>query len=65
MVTHGPIDYPDGLRAPYRWAGCWLTTGADNWEAQPMYLLLGFEIVDTSACYTRQLGRRPASAERS
>jgi ribosomal protein S18 acetylase RimI-like enzyme len=33
------------------WAGCWLTTGADNWAAQPLYLSLGFEIVDASACY--------------
>jgi ribosomal protein S18 acetylase RimI-like enzyme len=35
--------------------GCWLTTGAANWEAQPLYLSLDFEIVDTSACYVRPL----------
>jgi ribosomal protein S18 acetylase RimI-like enzyme len=31
--------------------GCWLTTGADNWPAQPLYLGMGFEIVDASACF--------------
>lgn len=34
---------------------CWITTGADNWPAQPLYLSLGFEIVDSSACYARDL----------
>jgi ribosomal protein S18 acetylase RimI-like enzyme len=32
---------------------CWLTTGADNWPAQPLYLALGFEIVDCSASYRK------------
>jgi ribosomal protein S18 acetylase RimI-like enzyme len=35
--------------------GCWLTTGADNWSAQPLYLALGFEIVDASACFRTEL----------
>jgi ribosomal protein S18 acetylase RimI-like enzyme len=35
---------------------CWLTTGADNWPAQPLYLARGFEIVDCSASY-RKTGR--------
>ena len=35
--------------------GCWLTTGADNWPAQPLYLALGFEIVDTSACFRKEV----------
>lgn len=34
---------------------CWLTTGAENWRAQPLYLSLGFEIVDASACFRRRL----------
>ena len=33
--------------------GCWLTTGADNWPAQPLYLSLGFEIVDASAGFQK------------
>jgi ribosomal protein S18 acetylase RimI-like enzyme len=35
-------------------AACWLTTGADNWLAQSLYLSLRFEIVDISACYRRE-----------
>ncbi len=35
--------------------GCWLTTGADNWPAQPLYLSLGFEVVDSSACFRKAL----------
>lgn len=34
---------------------CWLTTGAENWPAQPLYLSLGFEIVDSSAAYLKTL----------
>lgn len=37
--------------------GCWLTTGADNWSAQPLYLALGFEIVDASASFQKELRR--------
>jgi ribosomal protein S18 acetylase RimI-like enzyme len=37
--------------------GCWLTTGADNWPAQPLYLALGFEIVDASASFKKELRR--------
>src|SRR5207248_704004 len=36
-------------------ASCWLTTTSDNWEAQPLYLALGFEIVDTSASFRKTL----------
>jgi ribosomal protein S18 acetylase RimI-like enzyme len=36
---------------------CWLTTSANNWPAQPLYLSLGFEVVDTSACYRKTLRR--------
>lgn len=43
--------------------GCWLTTGGDNWPAQPLYLSLGFEIVDTSSSWQRQ--HAPASAAQS
>lgn len=32
---------------------CWLTTGANNWPAQPLYLALGFEMVDCSASYRK------------
>jgi ribosomal protein S18 acetylase RimI-like enzyme len=32
---------------------CWLTTGSGNWPAQPLYLSLGFEIVDASASFRR------------
>jgi len=35
--------------------GCWLTTGANNWPAQPLYLSLGFEIVDTSSSWEKLL----------
>ena len=38
---------------------CWLTTGADNWPAQPLYLALGFEIVDCSASYRK--GRKTSA----
>jgi ribosomal protein S18 acetylase RimI-like enzyme len=34
---------------------CWLTTGAENWPAQPLYLALGFEIVDCSASYRKRV----------
>ena len=34
-------------------ASCWLTTGADNWPAQPLYLALGFEVLDCSASYRK------------
>jgi ribosomal protein S18 acetylase RimI-like enzyme len=33
--------------------GCWLTTGADNWRAQPLYFSLGFEIRDTSSSWEK------------
>lgn len=33
---------------------CWLTTGADNWPAQPLYLALGYEVVDCSASYRKR-----------
>jgi ribosomal protein S18 acetylase RimI-like enzyme len=33
--------------------GCWLTTGANNWPAQPLYLSLGFEILDTSSSWEK------------
>jgi ribosomal protein S18 acetylase RimI-like enzyme len=32
---------------------CWLTTGVANWPAQPLYLALGFEMVDCSAGYRK------------
>jgi GNAT superfamily N-acetyltransferase len=35
--------------------GCWLTTGSENWPAQPLYLSLGFEIVDTSSSWAKML----------
>lgn len=35
--------------------GCWLTTGGDNWPAQPLYLGLGFEILDTSSSWEKSL----------
>jgi ribosomal protein S18 acetylase RimI-like enzyme len=35
--------------------GCWLTTGANNWPAQPLYLGLGFEILDTSSAWEKLL----------
>jgi GNAT superfamily N-acetyltransferase len=35
--------------------GCWLTTGANNWPAQPLYLSLGFEILDTSSSWEKIL----------
>lgn len=43
--------------------GCWLTTGAANWPAQPLYLGLGFEIVDASACFQKTLADPPPTAE--
>jgi ribosomal protein S18 acetylase RimI-like enzyme len=33
---------------------CWLTTGAENWPAQPLYLALDFEIVDCTASYQKR-----------
>jgi GNAT superfamily N-acetyltransferase len=33
------------------WQGCWLTMGSENFPAQPLYLSLGFEIVDTSSSW--------------
>jgi ribosomal protein S18 acetylase RimI-like enzyme len=36
---------------------CWLTTGAENWPAQPLYLALGFEIVDCTASYRKSVTR--------
>jgi GNAT superfamily N-acetyltransferase len=38
--------------------GCWLTTGAGNWPAQPLYLSLGFEILDTSSSWVKLLKNR-------
>jgi ribosomal protein S18 acetylase RimI-like enzyme len=35
---------------------CWLTTGATNWPAQPLYLSLGFRVVDCSTSYKRPAG---------
>jgi ribosomal protein S18 acetylase RimI-like enzyme len=35
--------------------GCWLTPGANNWPAQPLYLGLGFEIRDTSSSWVKLL----------
>lgn len=35
--------------------GCWLTTGANNWPAQPLYLSLGFEILDSSSTWEKML----------
>ncbi|MFN8488581.1 MAG: GNAT family N-acetyltransferase [Caldilineaceae bacterium] len=37
---------------------CWLTTASDNWEAQPLYLALGFDLVDASASFRRRLETR-------
>jgi ribosomal protein S18 acetylase RimI-like enzyme len=34
---------------------CWLTTTADNWPAQALYLGLGYEICDTSAAFLKLL----------
>jgi ribosomal protein S18 acetylase RimI-like enzyme len=36
---------------------CWLTTGAENWPAQPLYLALDFEIVDCTASYQKRMTR--------
>jgi ribosomal protein S18 acetylase RimI-like enzyme len=36
-------------------AGCWLTTASDNFPAQALYLALGFEIVDASAAFGKDL----------
>jgi ribosomal protein S18 acetylase RimI-like enzyme len=38
---------------------CWLTTAADNWTAQALYLALGFEVVDDSASFRKTRGRAP------
>jgi ribosomal protein S18 acetylase RimI-like enzyme len=35
--------------------GCWLTTGAENWPAQPLYFAMGFEIVASTASFRRTL----------
>jgi ribosomal protein S18 acetylase RimI-like enzyme len=35
--------------------GCWLTTDATNWPAQALYLALGFEVVDASTCFRKEL----------
>jgi ribosomal protein S18 acetylase RimI-like enzyme len=35
---------------------CWLTTAADNWAAQSLYLTLGFSVVDCSASFRKALG---------
>lgn len=32
---------------------CWLTTAADNWPAQTLYLALGFAVVDCSASFRK------------
>lgn len=37
---------------------CWLGTGADNWLAQPLYLSLGFQIVDGTASFRRDISIR-------
>jgi ribosomal protein S18 acetylase RimI-like enzyme len=52
LARHLLIESLEHLRRLGRTA-CWLTTGADNWTAQPLYLSLGFEVVDISACYRR------------
>ncbi|HWQ16129.1 MAG TPA: GNAT family N-acetyltransferase [Roseiflexaceae bacterium] len=33
---------------------CWLTTAADNWPAQPLYLALGFAAVDCSTSFRKR-----------
>jgi ribosomal protein S18 acetylase RimI-like enzyme len=33
---------------------CWLTTAADNWQAQPLYLALGFAVVDCSTSFRKR-----------
>ena len=33
---------------------CWLTTAADNWGAQALYLSLGFEVVDCSTSFRKK-----------
>lgn len=33
---------------------CWLGTGAANWSAQPLYLALGFAVVDGTASFIRR-----------
>jgi ribosomal protein S18 acetylase RimI-like enzyme len=38
-----------------RCQGMWLTTAADNWPAQALYLTHGFEIVDCSASFTKTI----------
>jgi ribosomal protein S18 acetylase RimI-like enzyme len=35
--------------------GCWLTTDATNWPAQTLYLALGFEVVDASTCFRKDV----------
>lgn len=34
---------------------CWLSTGAQNFPAQPLYLSLGFEVADTTVSFRRLL----------
>ena len=34
---------------------CWLTTASDNWVAQPLYLALGFTVVDASTSFRKTL----------
>lgn len=34
---------------------CWLTTGADNWNAQALYYSLGFDVVDCAVSFRKQL----------
>ena len=34
---------------------CWLTTAANNWGAQSLYLSMGFNVVDSSASYQKTL----------
>jgi ribosomal protein S18 acetylase RimI-like enzyme len=45
----------DGLAAQGCEA-CWLTTAADNWAAQSLYLTLGFSVVDCSVSFRKTLG---------
>jgi GNAT superfamily N-acetyltransferase len=42
---------------------CWLTTGADNWPAQPLYLAMGFQVVDCSASFIRRRNPLPDASD--
>lgn len=42
---------------------CWLGTGADNWPAQPLYLSLGFAVVDGTASFARPAPAGTAQAQ--